>query len=261
MKYLIAEKFKSLQGEGVYTGTPMAFIRFVGCSVGKSICSACDTDFEQPVTWRGGGEFSAEELFEWSRPYSHVCLTGGEPFDQDLSPIFSAFSHWHDPDGTGYHVDPPMLHIETSGTKNIVTPGTFGLLAPSWVCISPKPGFIEEGVLRADEVKVIMPGLGVLKNGVMQPAVRSTRGDSSVMAEGLKRGATLHEDGTIRDTLRWPDLSDALRWADAGKTVFLQPRNGRADIDMNNLRLCQDIIAEHPQLRLSMQLHKLLRVQ
>jgi organic radical activating enzyme len=72
---------------------------------------------------------------------------------------------------------------------------------------------------------------------------------------------TLKHDNADRETFRWPTLEDALRWADAGKPVFLQPRNERTDIDPNNLRIVMDILAAHPNLRLSSQLHKILKVQ
>lgn len=240
MKYQIAEKFKSIQGEGVYAGTPMAFIRFVGCSVGKKICQFCDTDFEKTLSWQGGGEFTAEELLAWAGPYDHICLTGGEPLDQDLEPLMRVSSMRR------------MFHIETSGTQ--VLPdrpsGNFPLL---WICVSPKPGFMEQEVLDADEVKVIVPGLGTeeslkqMQDAVYPGTVPLLRGAGHIFAQ--------------RESFRWPTIEDALRWAKAGKTVFLQPRNAKFDVDHNRLRLVQDIIAEHPQLRLSVQMHKILHVQ
>lgn len=236
MVYKIAEKFKSVQGEGVYAGTPMAFIRFVGCSVGKKVCVACDTDFEEPVTWRGGGEFTPEELLDWAKPYEHICLTGGEPLDQDLELLLDVPKVR------------PLVHVETSGTKF-----SQSLLGRNvWICVSPKPGFLEEVVLAADEVKVIMPGLGVLHHGVPLPFLNK---------EGVTASVPEKHGNAVFEKHPWPDLNDALRWARAGKTVFLQPRNGRNDVDNTNLRLCQDIIAEHPELRLSVQLHKILKVQ
>ena len=213
----IVEKFKSLQGEGVYTGVPMAFIRFVGCSVGKKICHHCDTDFDNSLPWRGGGRFSVVDLYNWARPYNHICLTGGEPLNQDLAEFFLR----RPADAT--------LHIETSGTVPlepvIQTARDMGLVLREylWICLSPKPGFLEENIRFADEIKVIVPGLG---NG---PG--------------------------------WPTLDDAVRWADAGKKVFLQPRNKKNEIDQMSLKYVLDILREQPNLRLSVQLHKVLKEQ
>src|SRR5262245_11851830 len=124
MKYPIAERFKSIQGEGTYTGTPIAFIRFVGCSVGKTVCTHCDTDFEQMQAPLGGGLYSTERLVEWIKPYDRICLTGGEPLDRDLQPLLQAFDEAD-----------CVTHIETSGTK----------LIPSyinqynvWITVSPR---------------------------------------------------------------------------------------------------------------------------
>lgn len=212
MTYQIAEKFKSIQGEGRYAGTPMAFIRFVGCSVGKKICHFCDTDFDKSNTWLGGGEFDEVDLIQWIGGHTHVCLTGGEPFDQpELKPLFRAFVD------KGFYT-----HIETSGTvKPDWLPPLKDTIEPMFICVSPKPGFLSEMIERADEVKVIVPGLG---NG-----------------QG------------------WPTVSDAVRWANNGKIVYLQPRNGKYDIDVNNMNLCEGLVQEHPNLRLSVQLHKILR--
>ncbi len=59
MKYPLAERFKAPQGEGLFTGTPMAFVRLVGCSVGKGVCHACDSDFDRVRPDRVGGLFDA----------------------------------------------------------------------------------------------------------------------------------------------------------------------------------------------------------
>lgn len=209
MIYRVAERFKSVQGEGVWAGTPMAFIRFVGCSVGKKICNACDTSFEKTHPWHGGGEYSAQDLLDWAAPLWHVVLTGGEPLNWDLVPIFEE---------ARARQTVEMLHVETSGTVQLPE-----RLFSLWVTCSPKPGFIEEEVLKADEVKVIVPGLG--------------------------------------DGPGWPTLEDALRWADGSRPVFLQPRNLRSEINRENLRLCEQLVLQHPQLRLSVQLHKLLAVR
>ena len=211
--YRVAERFKSVQGEGLFTGTPMAFVRFVGCSVGKKICASCDTMFDQEYPWQGGGVFTAEQLFDWAAPFKHICLTGGEPLDQDLLPLLSTASKER------------VFHIETSGT-----------VFPSWIssdqdyqhdpfvhiCVSPKPGWRQGMIAVADEVKVIVPGLGP--------------GDE------------------------WPGLSEALTWARSGKLVYIQPRNLRSEIDKVNLAMVLTVVQEHPELRLSVQLHKYIHV-
>lgn len=245
MIYKIAEKFKSLQGEGVYAGTPMAFIRFVGCSVGKTICQHCDTDFDDVLPWRGGGTFSHEELLRWAYPYDHICFTGGEPLDQDLWPFFQFCSDFP-------KLGPKMFHIETSGTKPfpLYDPEVTHKLAhwpfDVWVCVSPKPGFLEHVVRSADEVKVIVPGLGDINPKVAK------HWTLEVVPAVIERQHELK---------RWPDLSDAIRWAAADKVVFLQPRNTKNAIDPTNLMYVLDVLRDHPQLRLSSQLHKILKVQ
>jgi organic radical activating enzyme len=210
--YQISEKFKSIQGEGAFAGTPMAFIRLVGCSVGKKVCSTCDTDFEKMHGWRGGGEFEPDALIDWIDDYDHVCLTGGEPLDYDLLPLIKAS-----------HVG-RVFHLETSGTKPLDDLLQHVHRSNLWICVSPKPGYLEDVIEDANEVKVIVPGLG---NG---PG--------------------------------WPQLDDALRWAKRkDRLVFLQPRNGKFDIDQTNLRYVQDLLVQHPNLRLSVQMHKILKVQ
>jgi 7-carboxy-7-deazaguanine synthase len=130
-KYALAEEFHSFQGEGLYTGTQMKFIRLAYCNVG---CPWCDTDYS-PKYMR-----TAEQLLEdvYER---HICVTGGEPLQQDLEELIYAAAS-----------KDILVHIETSGT--IELPG----YAPNWVyfCVSPKKGFRIDTVLTADEVKVVV---------------------------------------------------------------------------------------------------------
>src|SRR5262245_393936 len=164
MKYPIAERFKAPQGEGMFTGTPMAFIRLVGCSVGKGICTACDTDFEIIQHNLGGGLYEPQELLEWCGNYYHVCITGGEPFDRDLEPLVDVLLS---------DTNIQTVHIETSGTRNIPTWVVAGQSTDSvWLTVSPKPGWHSEAIDIADEVKVIYGGLG---DGPGWPTVEQAR--------------------------------------------------------------------------------------
>lgn len=80
----VSEIFYSLQGEGVYAGTPSVFLRTYFCNLN---CTWCDTKY----TWlgqdkaRNGFEFSLmneEEILRRIESFScrHVVVTGGEPF-------------------------------------------------------------------------------------------------------------------------------------------------------------------------------------
>lgn len=73
----IAERFVSINGEGVYAGRLAAFIRFPGCNLH---CSYCDTQWAQDPELTV--EFvTIDELAKWvaDQPCSCVTITGGEP--------------------------------------------------------------------------------------------------------------------------------------------------------------------------------------
>ena len=79
---LIAEIYKSIQGEGEFAGTPSVFIRTSGCNLR---CWFCDTPF---TSWHPEGEnLTVDQVVaEVSRLTGdegrHVVLTGGEPLIQ-----------------------------------------------------------------------------------------------------------------------------------------------------------------------------------
>jgi len=81
MKYPIADKFVSLQGEGFWTGTQVVFVRFAGCP--PPLCEGCDTDFTARE------HLTADEIVGYvlQTGIPHVVLTGGEPCMYDLTPV------------------------------------------------------------------------------------------------------------------------------------------------------------------------------
>lgn len=144
--YAVAERFKSIHGEGAYAGTPMAFVRMAGCSVGKGVCTHCDTDFTVSAE-RGGGRYTVDELAEWVGDYRHICLTGGEPLDQDLDPlVVDLFAERN-----------RKVHVETSGTKPLTK---WMAWTGVWITLSPKPGWDERWLRYASEIKVVVGGIG-----------------------------------------------------------------------------------------------------
>lgn len=75
----IAETFTSVQGEGLWAGTPSVFVRVSGCNLR---CSWCDTKY---ASWYPEGptmqvEEIATEVVQLAQgKIEHVVLTGGEP--------------------------------------------------------------------------------------------------------------------------------------------------------------------------------------
>lgn len=80
----------TIQGEGVNTGVPAAFLRLQDCTLN---CLWCDTT----EVWRQGNPYTHEELFQMMEDLGlirdldvgdvHLVLTGGSPLKQQMSLI------------------------------------------------------------------------------------------------------------------------------------------------------------------------------
>lgn len=102
MDMMVNEIFLSIQGEGLLTGYPTVFVRFMGCNLR---CSYCDTTY----SYHEGKEISVEDIVDKieSYGYQRVCLTGGEPLIQkDLQDLLDALK--------GYRIT-----IETNGSISL----------------------------------------------------------------------------------------------------------------------------------------------
>lgn len=102
-KLRIAEIFASIQGEGIWSGTPSTFVRISGCNLR---CGWCDTPY---ASWSPEGPFLEidEILAEVSgNGILHVVITGGEPmlFDPVVDLCERLKSRGH------------IITIETAGT-------------------------------------------------------------------------------------------------------------------------------------------------
>ncbi len=99
----VAEIYRSLQGEGLLTGTPSAFVRSSGCNLR---CCYCDTPF---ASWQPeGDDLSVDEILDRLSAIEteHVVLTGGEPMlFAELIPLCAGLQ------SLGRHIT-----IETAGT-------------------------------------------------------------------------------------------------------------------------------------------------
>lgn len=117
-KLRIAEIFRSIQGEGIWAGTPSTFVRVSGCNLR---CEWCDTKY---ASWNPEGPtLEIGEVLDQvaSLNTRHIVLTGGEPM------LFEPVEDLAARMGESGHV----ITIETAGT-------VFRELSCDLMSISPK---------------------------------------------------------------------------------------------------------------------------
>lgn len=165
MTYPVVELFHSPQGEGMWAGTAMTFVRLAGCNVGKPVhnkhaygvipegqlpvwaeeCGAwdgkpfiCDTNFRMKE------RLSVDQILARVRR-ERICLTGGEPLMHEVLPLLrEAWARKH------------IVHIETSGTFPVAPLRELSYAKELWICISPKRGYMHANLKHADEIKVLV---------------------------------------------------------------------------------------------------------
>ena len=137
MQYPVMERFKTLQGEGAFTGVSAWFIRLGGCDVG---CAWCDVK----ESWEAAAHppVAVEELVAEAveAQTAITVITGGEPLMYDCAPLTEALR------AAGLKV-----HLETSGAHPLT--GTW-----DWITLSPKrfKPALPEVYAQADELKVVV---------------------------------------------------------------------------------------------------------
>lgn len=130
---LISEIYRSLQGEGLLTGTPSVFVRTSGCNLR---CEFCDTPF---ASWNPTGdkleiEDIVHRVSEVAEDAAHVVLTGGEPMlPREIKTLCAEISR------AGFHIT-----IETAGT-------IFHELECDLISVSPKLSNSDPSESRAGE--------------------------------------------------------------------------------------------------------------
>lgn len=229
MTYPIVEIFNSIQGEGFWTGTQMAFVRLAGCNVGKlpmnlydpvdfiasalglTVCCSvlgerfvCDTQYRKATE-----QLTPEEIAHRVKGMPIVCITGGEPLLHNIQPLVDFLvEHKH------------RVHLETSGTRSGgPLPGV------AWITCSPKQDCAPAALLPCvDEWKFVIGG--------------STKLDDTA--------ASIQQ---LTQRAGFPAL------------VYLQPINDVDKVDPESLAVVLDLLRRNPTWRLSLQLHKIIHVR
>lgn len=118
----VAEIYRSVQGEGLLTGTQSVFVRTSGCNLR---CWFCDTPY---ASWTPEGEdLSVDEILEQVEALDcgHVVITGGEPMlHAELVPLTAALGGRH-------------ITIETAGTLDLPVACDLMSLSPKFASSAP----------------------------------------------------------------------------------------------------------------------------
>ena len=234
MNYPVAEDFDSIQGEGLYVGTRMHFIRLAGCNVGRApsriprlalseklfemhpthtVCTSvfgqhflCDTDYRATET------LTTQEILARVK-CDRLCITGGEPFLHDLTELVWEARRLN-----------KVVHIETSGTCPI--PDDLGRIAH--IVCSPKQGLLPDNKWFVSEWKFVI-------------GVEHLMTDDELIHNIYALTTPTHTMDRVQ--------------------VYVQPINTVDGIDPLSLARCLTLVQLDSKLRLSVQLHKLLNVR
>lgn len=219
--YPIAEIFASIQGEGAYAGAPMTFIRLAGCSVGKP--------------------YSPEEKEASQLPiYAECCHTwAGDSFCCDTD--FRVHARMT--------VDEICKTAEVQQAFRVCITGGEPLIHDLWPLTSRLTVLNKRIHLETSGTKTI-PQLGARHWITVSPKV-GFKYSALIVANEIK-------------ILVGPDFNEeqfAAMFPDHMHKIYLQPINKESEIDQDNIDRCVKLLDKYRQCRLSVQLHKILKVR
>ncbi|MCD6133343.1 MAG: 7-carboxy-7-deazaguanine synthase QueE [Deltaproteobacteria bacterium] len=129
MRAPVCEIFYSIQGEGIFAGSPCIFVRFSGCNLR---CEWCDTKYAWDV--RKAHLMSVDDVYKKVSNFNcrRLVFTGGEPalYDEFMFQFMKCYRF--------------LYFLETNGT--IFPEKSISLF--HHVAISPKLEYIKEDVIK-----------------------------------------------------------------------------------------------------------------
>lgn len=141
--YQVSEIYRTIAGEGYWTGMPVTLLRLQGCNLR---CHFCDTDYS--LDPKAGETMSLSqvvgEVSEMHRTGDIILLTGGEPTIQPIGPLVQSLCSFG------------PVHLETNGTMPVADS-----VFISWLTVSPKPTKVpldSDTLGRANELKWLVGG-------------------------------------------------------------------------------------------------------
>lgn len=229
--YPINEIFRSLQGEGTYSGRAAVFVRFSGCNLK---CGMCDTDHESHVEEMSACTIVRKIEDEMGSEYDLIVLTGGEPLlhlDAELYDYLMRYTE-------------NVVCVETNGTLEFPKIGKYRCLEDeerlhiTWSPKCPK-SFRDVRIPRADQIKIVVPG-----------------GDVTVNGEKLDVENSWTKERLI-EFADWADEDARFMWAEK----YLQPTALKDVLYPIGLNYMQEVALSDPRWQVSIQLHKYLGIK
>lgn len=148
--YLVHSIFRSIQGEGRFSGWPATFVRFQGCNLD---CGFCDT--KGSIGLEGGTTYTLNRLVKAIQQTAHandlLVLTGGEPCLQPLEALLEALIQLSHPI--------PCIHLETNGSLPIPGAHLIDHIVVSPKHMLPEGSYLKNVVEGADEIKWLVGGM------------------------------------------------------------------------------------------------------
>ena len=227
-RYPIAEIFFSVQGEGAQSGMAMHFLRLAGCNVGKPYTLEQRQKgglqvFQNECTTYDGRKFPCDTNYQRSE-----FLTAPQIIER--LKMQKKGCKWVSVTG-----GEPLVHDILSLVQQLQQEGFYCHLETS-------------GTIEID--RQVQETLAFFGHIVVSPK-SPFRDEYTTYANEIRI--------LVDHLFHWDKLPKSIQ--DASSKVWISPVNTLTEIDRHNAGRCVQIVNDHPEVRISLQIHKLLNVR